>query len=122
MQGGGEAGEEQERRAKVTSGEMHARTHTGKDQAAISNPPGSCRNIRERPAPAGHFSPSRHEASAERGWAEATGLPREEKRGGGQRAVGAHDEGKSGRREMGKCNPREKLRHRGHGRPTREKF
>lgn len=102
VQGGG--GGEQEQWAKVDSGETHTLTHTGKDRAATSAPPGGCRNIGERPASTRRFSPSRHEASAERGWAEAAGLRGEEGRRG-QRAVGAHGKGKSGRRETGEIQP-----------------
>lgn len=40
----------------------------------------------------------------------------------GQSAAGACDEGNSGKRETGKCNPGEKLRHRECGRPMGEKF
>ena len=69
--------------------DTHALTHTrtGKDQGCPSLlQPAAVRTSRKDQASKRHFSPSCHEASAERGWATVTGLCGEEAGRGGSEA------------------------------------
>lgn len=64
--------------AQLDYGETHTHTHRQRPELLISAPPTAAKTSGKDPASMRHFSPSRHEASAERGWAKVTGLQREE--------------------------------------------
>lgn len=63
---------EQVQCAQLDYGETH--THRQRPELLISAPPTAAKTSGKDPASMRHFSPSRHEASAERGWAKVTGL------------------------------------------------
>lgn len=125
MQGDGEGWGERKEQGRQGM-ELHSRGHTHTHTEARTRGVSLCPHVAaagtsgKDQASVRHFSPSRHEASATRGWAKVTGLCREEVGEGSACSKrdqwGPHDKGERDKR-WAKGGPREKLRHKDNGMP-----
>lgn len=121
MQGSGDGGGVVEQWAKVDSGE-DTRTHTQAKTGPRSRPRLAAAGTSERDRHPGDVSVRPVMEQPRRGTGPRPLGCMGKGEEAGQSAAGACDEGNSGKRETGKCNPGEKLRHRDCGRPMGEKF